>query len=360
MPRMSSSLVRNWPLKLSALGLSIFFWALVQTEPLSQETFSSVPVFVDIEDTTWTTVLAPTPATVELRLGGPAREIIRLIREGTSLRVPVSAVGSRDTVIALERGWVQLGQRSGVTVESVSPATLRVSFEQAVTKSIPLSLQIRGELPEHLALSSELDMNQEAVLVRGPESRLTGLESLPLEPLDLASIRGSDIFTLVVDTSALGGASVTPPAVMVGVAVESMLEREFEGVVVRADVRGQAFDLIVEPSSVGLVLAGATTLVTAMDPSRLRVAVPEESLAGMVPGEARRVRLQVDGLPPLVTARVSTDVVTVRRVVEEPDVEEPGIDEPEVDEPEVDEPEVDEPEVDEPEVDEPEDAQGAS
>ena len=32
----SQALVRNWRLKLSALGLSVFLWALVQTEPTAR------------------------------------------------------------------------------------------------------------------------------------------------------------------------------------------------------------------------------------------------------------------------------------------------------------------------------------
>jgi len=310
MARVPTSLVRNWQLKLSALGLSIFLWALVQTEPLSQETFSAVPVIAEVADTLWTTTGAPTPPTVELRLGGPAREIIRLAREGTSVRVPIAAVGSRDTVVAVQRDWVQLGQRAGVTVESVSPATVRISFEPAVTRSIPLAIRARGELPSDLALSSPLQVNPLEVSIRGPESRVVGLDSVPLLPLDLATVRESDIFTLQVDTTGLGGASVTPAEAMVGVRVEPILVRDLEQVV-HADARGPA--LIVEPASIRLRLSGARTLLIAMDTSLLRVSVPPAAVAGLAPGEERLVRLQVDGVPALVTARPSTEVVTVRR-----------------------------------------------
>ena len=121
----TQSLAHNWRLKLSALGLSVFLWALVQGEPSNQEIFASVPVTVEVADTGWTTSGAPNPSTVELRLGGPAREIIRLAREGTSIRIPVGSVGSQDTVIVLRREWVELGQRSGLSVESMSPSTIR-------------------------------------------------------------------------------------------------------------------------------------------------------------------------------------------------------------------------------------------
>jgi YbbR domain-containing protein len=319
---MPSALIRNWRLKLSALGLSIFLWALVQTEPLSQETFFDVPVVVQIEDAAWTIAGAPTPATVELRLGGPAREIIRLAREGTRVVVPVATVGSRDSTITLQRDWVQLGQRSGVTVESLSPASMRVTFEQAVERRLPLSLRLQGDLPANLALSSELGMNPEAVVVRGPESRISGLDSIPLMPLDLGRVRDSDVLTLAVDTSGLGGATVVPTDVMVGVRVEPMVERDLEGVVVHADVRGSTPAVTVDPPSIRLRLAGARTLVIAMDLSLLRVSVLAEDLVGMTPGEARRVRVHVDGVPPLVRISPSTDVVIVRQAGTQRDDEE--------------------------------------
>ncbi|KPJ81320.1 MAG: hypothetical protein AMS19_08430, partial [Gemmatimonas sp. SG8_23] len=181
------ALVWNWRLKLSALGLSVFLWALVQTEPADQEAIPSVPVRVQIMDTSWTTSGAPDPASVELRLSGPAREIIRLAREGTSIRVPITSVGSRDTTVSFRREWVQLGQRPGLTVESVSPASVRLSFEPAQTRLVPLATRLVGDVRESLALASDVDVSPQLVRVRGPASRLEGLDSLPLVPFDLSS-----------------------------------------------------------------------------------------------------------------------------------------------------------------------------
>lgn len=316
MARVPSALLRNWRLKLSALGLSVFLWALVQTEPLSQETFSSVPVVVDVTDTTWSLAAAPDPQSVQLTLGGSAREIIRLARDGTTVRVPITAVSSRDTVVALQRDWVELGQRAGLTVESLSPPTLHLSFEPAMTKAVPVYLRTQGQLPADLALSADLRMDPQAVTVRGPESRVMGLDSVPLAPLDLGRIRDSEILTLSVDLGGLGGAAVTPPEVMVGVRVEPRIERSFDSIPVRVDGPDPNVRLTVQPESVRVQLSGARSLVTTMDLTLLRVSVAAEDLAGMVPGEERRVPIEIDGVPPLVTARPSTDMVTIVRVVD--------------------------------------------
>jgi len=306
-------LLHNWHLKLAALGLSILLWALVQTEPLSQETFAAVPVVVEVLDSSWTTARAPTPATVDLRLGGPAREIIRLARDGAVLRVPVSSVGSRDTVIALQREWVDLGQRAGVTVESLSPLTIEVGFEPATTRSVRVWTPVRGRLPESLALSSPLAISPTTVDVRGPLGQVRDLDSIPLVSLDLDGVRESGSFELAIDTAGLGGATVRPASVMVGVRVEPIVERMLEAVAVRAEAPAGEPRAVVTPATVQLRLEGASTLVTGIDLSLVRIVVRPEALRDLATGETRRVPLAVEGVPPLVAAYPEVDAVTARR-----------------------------------------------
>lgn len=311
-------LLHNWHLKLAALGLAILLWALVQSEPLSQETFAAVPVTVEVLDSSWTIARPPSPATVDLQLGGPAGEIIRLARDGATLRVPVTSVGSRDTVIALQREWVDLGGRSRVTVESVSPLTARMTFEPAIARNVHVSVPLRGELPADLALATVPELTPSTVVVRGPESRMMGLDSVSLAPLDLGSVNETGSFSLPVDTTGLRGAVVRPASVSVMVRVEPMVERVMENVGVEAEAPAGEPSITVTPSSLQLRLEGPSTLVTAVDVSRLRVSVDPESLRGLQPGEMRRVRVRVEGVPPLVSAFLSSDVATARRAETQP------------------------------------------
>lgn len=312
------ALVRNWRLKVSALAMAVFLWAVVQTEPRTEETFSSVPIRVEVADTLWTVSGAPTPATVDLRLGGPAREIIRLAREGATLRVPIATVGSQDTVVTLRRDWVDLTQHPGLIVESVSPSAIRVSFEPAMTRSVPVSMRIRGSVRGDLALAMDVAVNPRLVRVRGPESRVEGLDSIRLQPFDLGSVTASGLFTVAVDTSGLAGASVVPQTVTFDVRVEAIVQRLIGGFVVHTDVNPGEAEVVADPMTIALTLSGARTVVTALDPSLLRISVPQGLLAGMAPGEERVVGLLVEGVPQLVTATLGTDRVTVRRTMDLP------------------------------------------
>jgi len=313
----TQSLAHNWRLKLSALGLSVFLWALVQGEPSNQEIFASVPVTVEVADTGWTTSGAPNPSTVELRLGGPAREIIRLAREGTSIRIPVGSVGSQDTVIVLRREWVELGQRSGLSVESMSPSTIRVSFEEAQTRLVPVALRLVGSVRDRLALAAPIEVSPQIIRVRGPRSRVEVLDSLRLEAFDLSDVARSGAFNVNVDTTGLPGASVAWTTATMDVRVEDMVERILNGISVEAIVSPGEAEVIPDPAAIQIRLAGARTLVTSLDPARLRVWVPPEHLQGMVPGEVRVVNVRIEGVPALVTAIPGNDRITVRRTIDQ-------------------------------------------
>ena len=317
-------LLHNWRLKLAALGLSVFLWALVQTEPRTSETFPSVPIQVEVADSAWTLAGAPTPAMVELQLGGPAREIIRLAREGTTLLVPIAEVGSPDTVISLERDWVELGQWTGLTIEAVSPPTIRVVLERAMTRTLPIAARVEGVVQGNLALARSVGLSPDTARVRGPVSWVEALDSIPLRPFDLAVVRRSGVYSVAIDTTGLGGAQVVPDTVMLGITLEDEVERVFPGLPIQVDADRIGTDVVIDPISIQVRFTGARSLVNALDPSFLRVWVLPEDLDGMLPGEERRVPLRVEGVPELVTAVPATDVVTVRRAAEGPGGFRPG------------------------------------
>ncbi len=310
------ALFHNWRLKVSALALSVFLWALVQTEPRNEETFSGVPILVDVADTSWTLSEPPSPPFVELRLGGPTREIIRLARDGTTIRIPITEVGSRDTVVTLRRDWVGLDGRPGLVVESVSPASVRVALERAVTRLVPVSVRLQGRVREGLALATDVGVNPQLVRVRGPESRVASLDSIPLRSFDLARATGSGIYTVPLDTAGLGLNTVMPPTATLGIRVEEIVQRVLDGFPVEADVGPGRADVVIEPSVVRLTLSGARSVVNQLDVAALRLRVPAELLEDMEPGEERRVPLSVEGVPELVTAVPGTEYVTVRRAVD--------------------------------------------
>lgn len=307
------SLVHNWRLKLTAVGLSVFLWALVQAEPRNAEVFAPVPVVVEVADTLWAVSGTPDPADVEIRISGPAREMVRLARAGTSLRIPIREVGSTDTLVTVRRDWIHVGEGSGLIVESVTPSFIRVVFEPAVSRVVPIAVRTSGVLPAELALASPIGINPPVARVRGPASRLEGVDLVHLRPLDLSEVTASGVVEIQVDTVGLGGVRVAPGVATVGIRVEERVERTLSGIPVIAQPPFDAAELTVEPALVDVVLRGARTLVTSLDPLDLRAWVASEGLEGMAPGEERRVPVRLEGVPELVVGGITVETVSVRR-----------------------------------------------
>ena len=317
MPRKRSVRIRNWRLKLAALGLSVFLWALVQTEPrTSSESFQRVPVRVELTDTLWTLAGPPTPTEVELQLSGSSRDIIRLDREGTALNIPISQVGTPDTSVFLDRDWVELGQSTGLTVEFISPAMIEIVFEPSVTRTLPIATRVYGDLRENLALASSVGLAPVSVRVRGSESQVSQLDSIWLERFDLGTVEKSGVFSVAIDTVGLSGANVSPDVVTMGLNVEDDIERVLQGFSVQFDAERIGADVTIEPVVVEVRFSGPKSLVNTLDPSLLRVWVSPEDLEGILPGEERRVPLRLEGIPEFVTAVPETSTVTAKRADE--------------------------------------------
>jgi len=288
-------------------------WALVQTEPREAQTVDSVPVVVDVGDTVWAASGSPQPAVVELRLSGPTGEIIRLSRNGTVVRVPIGVVGSPDTLVTLRRDWVVLGEGSSINVEALSPSAVRVSFEPAVSRVVPIALRTSGHLPSHLALASPIGLTPLTARVRGPAGRIELLDSVLLRTLQLPDVTASGVLEIAVDTAGLHGILVSPPWATVGIRVEERTERVLDAIPVIVQAGFPRGALTVTPASVEVVLSGARTLLAAVEQVDVRAWVEPDLLEGMAPGEERRVPVRVEGVSPLVTVLVSGERVAVRR-----------------------------------------------
>ncbi len=312
MPVKLRRLTHNWRLKLLALGLSVFLWALVQNEP-NPETFPSVPVEVEVTDTAWTTGGPPTPATVELRLGGPAGEMVRLPRQGPVVHVPIAEVGSRDTTVTLRREWVDLGAGTRLNVDAISPSSVHLTFERSLTRVVPAIVRLQGRLRTHMAMAGPVTLNPHMIHIRGASSRIEHVDSVLLRPLDLSNVDTTGTVRVAVDTSGLKGVHVSPQTVMVTLRVEEEIERMLPAVRVEVDSQAIGGPVVVQPSSIRVTLTGARTPVTAVDPAKLSVRIAASELRGMTPGEERRVPVRVSGVPDLVSAAPEQDMVTVRR-----------------------------------------------
>lgn len=312
-------LTRNWRLKLAAFGLAVFLWVVTRSEPTgtaSTQTVRNVPVRVQVGDLSWTTAGPPEPATVDVRLVSSLGALPTIGRELT-VQVEIADVSSQDTVVDLRREWVRAEDGRRVNVEQIVPTQVRVSLEAVDDVAVPLSLRLEGSLPEELAFAQPITLNPQLARIRGRRSRVAEVDSISVGPLDLSELDESGTYTLRIDTEAFPELTFLTEEVGVDVRLGQAVERRLEDVPVTVDSLppGDSLtDFTFEPSVVDILLRGERTRVEGVDASEIRAVVSRTAAGSIPPGGSSSVTLRVRGIPELVRAEPSAELIRVSRV----------------------------------------------
>ncbi|MGW8266118.1 MAG: CdaR family protein [Longimicrobiales bacterium] len=306
-------ITRNWQLKLSALAMAVLLWTVPEFETQSSQVLENVPVRVQLTDPEWALLREPLPASVQVTVSGSTRALLALRAARPAIVVPVNQVSSADTAILLLQAWLQTSVGEQVTVEDLVPSSVRLSFEPIEVEAATLLYRFTGALPPGLSLARPPEVNPGFVRVSGPASRLDGLTTLSLMPLDLSEIRSSGTFVLPVDTSGIAGMALSPQRASVEIVLEETVARRFPDLPVRLPVLDLEPQLQARPSTVSVVLSGARSLIDAVDPAGLRVTVSRTVATALVPGEEVRATLSVEGVPDMIQAALDPEWVLLRR-----------------------------------------------
>jgi YbbR domain-containing protein len=218
----SAALTENWALKLTALGLALLLWSMLKAEAPTRVAVPEVPVHLEVRDPGWAVSGELVPERVTVTFLGPARELVRLAVERPRVVIPLEAVRDSLMVLPVDRRYVVL--REGLDrsrIEDVRPGTIRASFQRMLTRAVPVSPVLRGAFADQLELGGFVVAEPASVRVHGPAAVVAALDSLRLQPVDVARIAapGTPTFTVQVDTSGLGELEVTPARVQLRVPV---------------------------------------------------------------------------------------------------------------------------------------------
>lgn len=198
-----STLTDNWALKLAALVLAILLWLAVTANEPERASFRNIPIQVDLRDPDWRLErLEPEAVTVTVQ--GPRGELMDLSGDPPRIVLPVERVnGTLETqVVPLQ--WVQLptGVRE-TRVLRMRPDTIRLHYHRLITRTLPVRVRTRGELPRGFALALPFQTEPSTLEVRGPSGVLADLDSVPLLPVDLSGLRSTTSVPAAVDTAQL-------------------------------------------------------------------------------------------------------------------------------------------------------------
>ncbi|MCI0437135.1 MAG: hypothetical protein L0271_26395 [Gemmatimonadetes bacterium] len=203
MRRLLDRLTNDLLLKVTALGLAFLLWSLVKED--SRVPITDIPIEVVNGDAAWVLAATPDPPVVRVTFSGPVRELFRVAAERPTILVPIDRVSDSTQVVVLRPEWVSLGDGLGSTrIEEIRPAAVRLVFERMITRTIPLAVRVTGVPVPGFELAGGPLVDPPAVLASGPGTRLAGLDSLRLPPIDLVRRNVTDTIVVPIDTTGLG------------------------------------------------------------------------------------------------------------------------------------------------------------
>lgn len=208
----------SWGLKLAALGLAVLLWMTVTASEPERARFGDVPIQVDLRDPDWRLARPPQPPNVSITVQGPRSQLVELSNAPFAIRIRVDRVNDsmESHVIPLQSVQQQIpAPLRDIGVLALRPDTITLHYERLGSRSLPVRVRTRGDLPRGYALSLPINTNPSTVEVRGPRAVLEQLDSVPLFPVELNGLRSTTNVPVSVDTTRLPGLSFDPREVNV-------------------------------------------------------------------------------------------------------------------------------------------------
>lgn len=172
---------RDWGLRLIALGIAIGIWFNASVEDRLVSSEKVVEASVSYISPRGFVVINPVQ-NVNVRLGGSKKAIRQLNPSMVDVQVDLSRrpPGINDVALSSENVLAP----DGLEVASIEPNTIRVDLEREITQRLPVFPKLTGE-PAAGSVAQEPEVFPSQVLVTGPESILSRIESLSTAPVSL-------------------------------------------------------------------------------------------------------------------------------------------------------------------------------
>ncbi len=189
-------ITHNWHIKLISLALASIVWIYVNSLQ-EKEKFLSVPLSVVHVPEDYL-IASEIPQTVKVVLRG-SEEKLALVNEekiAAVIDLKESGAGQVKKRVKIDESTVP----QNVSIKEITPRTIDILLEKALTKSVKVVPVIVADLPYGYNLE-DVVIEPDTVEIRGPESYLKTVESVYTREINLKNVTETTIFKVNIDTS---------------------------------------------------------------------------------------------------------------------------------------------------------------
>lgn len=173
----------NLAFKAAAVFLAIILWVFV-TSKGQTEMALSVPIeYANIPPGIEISKHTVTAAQIVVRTHESLSKNIR--QENVRVSVDVSRAKKGEEIFSLKKDDVKVPY--GATVTKVEPSTVKVVFEETVSKKVPIKPEVTGS-PEQGYAVKRIEVSPEEVDIEGAKSEVRKVGVMRTEPIDISGL----------------------------------------------------------------------------------------------------------------------------------------------------------------------------
>jgi hypothetical protein len=295
-----AALTADWPLKLTALALSVLLWLVASSEEPASALLS---VDLRVQPPAGREVVRE-PGRIRATVVGRRRDLLRLSRDNLVLtRILPDSLTSDTASLTIDPADLVFPGASGIRVQDVEPRRVAVELNPVAQRTVPVHPVVRVQSQSGFELVGGVAVVPGEVRLAGPADRIAAIDSAITVPLELAGADGPAEQPVMVDTTGFGPVRVFPSRVTVSLNVQAMGERTLWPVPVQVPA---ALRLRPDHDTVTVRVRGPRARLAALTPDSVAVTI-EPAGAGPAPV---RVALRVL-VPPGLSGKATPDSVTL-------------------------------------------------
>jgi len=178
--------LEDWPLKVVALIITFALWYGVSLSSKKGTATMAAQLAFRVSDES--VLVSAGVQDVTIRVAGDDQAIDRLFGNDIRVAADLTQIPNGDSILVLTPQSISTNLPSGVRVEDIQPSRFPVKLEAVQEKDVPVQAALVGEPASGYEVYSTT-VNPARVRVRGPESFMSTLESVPTGPIDIGGAK---------------------------------------------------------------------------------------------------------------------------------------------------------------------------
>ena len=178
--------LEDWFLKLTALVITLGLWYGVSVSSKKGTATMAAQLAFRVSDDS--TLMGAGVQDVTIRVAGDDQTIDRLFGNDLRVTADLTQVPNGDRILQLAPQSVSTNLPNGVRLEDIQPSRIAVKLEAVLEKDVTVEAALTGEPAAGFEVYTS-NVLPAKVRVRGPESFMSTLETVPTGPIDIAGAK---------------------------------------------------------------------------------------------------------------------------------------------------------------------------